>query len=148
MSPVSRARLFKTDKTEKSQSASTGCAGSGPDDPAMPWADDDEVVCLQQYGEYRDSLRKKKRCRPRAAFISHKREGWECEGRPHGRPESPLREEIQKDIDAGRLHAENNGRVEPRYTRSAPVRRCGRNRRGFGERLLVLGVLGVLLARI
>src|SRR5258706_5303489 len=118
------------------------------DDPAMLLVTMNEVVLQQVIGSI-EARTEEIVAGIEAQFRSAQREvlgNIEREARKAG---IAVREEIQKDIDAGRLHArELIVELNRAYTRSA-VRRWVAMGVVFASGLLVLGIgLGMLLARV
>src|SRR5260370_24864412 len=118
------------------------------DDPAMLLVTMNEVV-LQQVFANIDARTEKIVAGLEAGFRSAQREALGSIEREARKAGIAVREEIQKDIDAGRLHArELIVELNHAYTRSA-VRRWVAIGVVAASGLLVLGIsLGVLLARV
>jgi len=116
-----------------------------PDDPAMLLVTMNEVVLQQVIGSI-EARTEEIVVGIEAGFRSAQREALGSIERKAG---VAVREEIQKDVDAGRLHArELIVELNHAYTRSA-VRRWVAIGVVAASGLLVLGVgLGVLLARV
>ena len=116
-----------------------------PDDPAMLLVTMNEVVLQQVMGSITEEIV----ANIEAVFRSAQREALGSVEREARKAGIAVREEIQKDIDAGRLHArELIVELNRAYTRSA-VRRWVAMGVVFASGLLVLGiVLGMLLARV
>jgi ElaB/YqjD/DUF883 family membrane-anchored ribosome-binding protein len=119
-----------------------------PDDPAMLLVTMNEIVLQQVIGAIEAHLAEMV-ASIEAGFRSAQHEATgsiEEEARKAG---NAVREEIQKDIDSGRLHArELIVEINRAYSRSA-VRRWVAVGIVAGSGLLILGVsLGVLLARV
>src|SRR5882724_9304565 len=119
-----------------------------PDDPAMLLVTMNEVVLQQVFGSI------EARTEEIVAGIQAGLRSTQCESLGNIEREArkagiAVREEIQKDIDAGRLHArELIVELNRAYTRSA-VRRWVSIGVVAASGLLVLGVgLGMLLARV
>jgi len=116
-----------------------------PDDPAMLLVTMNEVVLQQVMGSITEEIV----ANIEAVFRSAQREALGSVEREARKAGIAVREEIQKDIDAGRLHArELIVELNRAYTWSA-VRRWVSIGVVAASGLLVLGVgLGVLLARV
>jgi hypothetical protein len=119
-----------------------------PDDPAMLLVTMNEVVLQQVIGSI-EARAEEMVAGIEAGFRSAQREALGSVEREARKAGIAVREEIQKDIDAGRLHArELIVELNRAYTRSA-VRRWVVMGVVLASGLLVLGVgLGVLLARM
>ena len=119
-----------------------------PDDPAMLLVTMNEVV-LEQVIEGIEARAEEMIAGIETAFRSAQRESLGSVEREARKAGIAVREEIQKDIDAGRLHArELIVELNRAYTRVA-VRRWVSIGVAAASGLLVLGVgLGVLLARV
>ena len=118
------------------------------DDPAMLLVTMNEVV-LQQVFANIEARTEEIVAGLEAGFRSAQREALGSVEREARKAGIAVREEIQKDIDAGRLHArELIVELNRAYTRSA-VRRWVAMGVVFASGLLVLGIgLGMLLARV
>ena len=119
-----------------------------PDDPAMILVTMNEVVLQQVIGSI-EARTEEIVAGIEAGFRSAQREAWGSVEREARKAGIAVREEIQKDIDAGRLHArELIVELKHTYTRSA-VRRWVAIGVVAASGLVMLGVgLGVLLARV
>jgi hypothetical protein len=119
-----------------------------PDDPALLLVTINEVVLQQVIGSI-ETRAEGIVAGIEAAFRSAQREALGSVEREARKAGIAVREEIQKDIDAGRLHArELIVELNHAYTRSA-VRRWVATGVVVASGLLVLGVgLGVLLAKV
>src|SRR5260370_821072 len=119
-----------------------------PDDRAMVLVTMNEVVLQQVIGSI-EARAEEMVAGIEAGFRSAQREALGSVEREARKAGIAVREEIQKDIDAGRLHArELIVQLNRAYTRSA-VRRWVAMGVVLASGLLVLGVgLGVLLARM
>jgi hypothetical protein len=119
-----------------------------PDDPAMLLVTMNEVV-LEQVIEGIEARAEEMVAGIEMAFRSAQREALGSVEREARKAGIAVREEIQKDIDAGRLHArELIVELNRAYTRSA-ARRWVAMGVVLASGLLVLGVgLGVLLAGV
>jgi len=118
------------------------------DDPAMLLVTMNEVVLQQVFGNI-EARTEEIVAGLEAGFRSAQREALGSVEREARKAGIAVREEIQKDIDAGRLHArELIIELNHAYTRSA-VRRWVATGVVAASGLVVLGVgLGVLLARV
>ena len=118
------------------------------DDPAMLLVTMNEVVLQQVFGKI-EARTEEIVVGLEAGFRSAQREALGSVEREARKAGIAVREEIQKDIDAGRLHArELIVELNQAYTRSA-IRRWVAIGVVAASGLLVLGVgLGVLLARV
>ena len=119
-----------------------------PDDPAMLLVTMNEVV-LEQVIEGIEARAEEMIAGIEKAFRSAQRESLGSVEREARKAGIAVREEIQKDIEAGRLHArELIVEINRAYSRSA-VRRWVAVGIVAASCLLILGVsLGVLLARV
>jgi hypothetical protein len=119
-----------------------------PDDPAMILVTMNEVVLQQVIGSI-EARTEEIVAGMEAGFRSAQREALGSVEREARKAGVAVREEIQKDIDAGRLHArELIVELNHTYTRSA-VRRWVAIGVVAASGLVMLGVgLGVLLARV
>jgi hypothetical protein len=119
-----------------------------PDDPAMLLVTMNEVVLQQVIGSI-EARTEEIVAGMEAGFRSAQREALGSVEREARKAGVAVREEIQKDIDAGRLHArELIVELNHTYTRSA-VRRWVAIGVVAASGLVMLGVgLGVLLARV
>ena len=119
-----------------------------PDDPAMLLVTMNEVVLQQVIGTI-EARTEEIVAGIEAGFRSAQREALGSVEREARKAGIAVREEIQKDIDAGRLHArELIVELNRAYTRSA-VRRWVAIGVVAASGLLVLGIwLGVLLAKV
>src|SRR2546430_11862037 len=117
------------------------------DDPAMLLVTMNEVVLQQVFGKI-EARTEEIVAGLEAGFLSAQREALGSVEREARKAGIAVREEIQKDIDAGRLHArELIVELNRAYTRVA-VRRWVSMGVVVASGFLVLGVaLGVLLAR-
>jgi hypothetical protein len=118
------------------------------DDPAMLLVTMNEVVLQQVMGSI-EARTEEIVAGMEAAFRSAQREALGSVEREARKAGVAVREEIQKDIEAGRLHArELIVELDRAYSRSA-VRRWVATGVVAASGLLMLGVgLGVLLARV
>src|SRR5467141_642413 len=118
------------------------------DDPAMLLVTMNEVVLQQVFGNI-EARTVEIVAGIEAAFRSAQREAFGSVEREARKAGIAVREEIQKDIDAGRLHArELIVELNRAYTRSA-VRRWVAMGVVLASGLFAVGVgLGVLLARV
>ncbi len=120
-----------------------------PDDPAMLLVTMKNEVVLEQVIEGIEARAEEMVAGIETAFRSAQRESLGTVEREARKAGIAVREEIQKDIDAGRLHArELIVELNRAYTRVA-VRRWVSMGVVVASGFLVLGVaLGVLLARV